>query len=216
MLKYIYVSIMSLGVLVGISAKPDPNATKLLKKVEQYYKSLQSIEIPFTIEMKAAEQKPTIQKGNYIGMGNAYKIILPDQEIYSDGTTQWTYLKTQKEIQITEAVATESQLTPAMLSEMYKNKKYDFRMEAPVTESGVKLQVIDFKPADKNQSTFKIKLFINSLTLEIVKVQFFEKNGDRSLIQFKKAIKHSMVKNADFQLDTKKYPGVHIEDLREE
>ena len=85
--------VLILLVTIGAYAKPDPAAKKILAKSESLYKSYKSLEVEFQIENKAAESKPVFEKGLFQSKGNAFKIISDKQEIFNDGSTQWTYLK---------------------------------------------------------------------------------------------------------------------------
>ena len=203
--------VFSISFLYG---KPDPQAASILKKAEKYYASAKALELSFQYEYTAAESKPTVQNGSYRLLGDQFELDLQDQWILYDGLAQYTYLKKNKEIQITAPSIDELNFHPKTLLDYSKNGKFDFRLEGVEKIQNINCNVVDFKPLDKNISLFKIKLFIDSKTNQIKQVKFYEKNGDRITILFKKHNQSKKFTQKDFTFSAAKFPGVHVEDLR--
>jgi outer membrane lipoprotein-sorting protein len=205
-------------VLLSISAytRPDPGAKKLLTKSESIYKNYKSIEIEYQIETKAAEDKAVIEKGLFQSSGIAFKLIGSQQEIYNDGKTQWTYLKKQKEIQITDYSSNnKNNIHPMQFLSMYKSGEYDYKFDNDLIEKGVTYQQVEFKPTDRNQDIFKIKIAFHKKQSTIYKVFLYFKNGDRSTIHFKTSRPNISIPENAFTLDPTKIPNTHVEDLRD-
>ncbi|MGB3132093.1 MAG: outer membrane lipoprotein carrier protein LolA [Saprospiraceae bacterium] len=207
--------IFILLVSLAASAKPDPAAKKILAKSESIYKSYKSLEVEFQIENKAAESKSTYEKGLFQSKGNAFKIISDKQEIFNDGSTQWTFLKSQKEIQINNSGKEKGLFNPLSLLDMYKSSEYDYRLDEDLNEKGISYHQVDFKPMDRNQDIFKIKIAFDKKKSTIHKVFIYHKNGDKVTLHFKKSSSNKNFAADNFTLNTKLYPNIHIEDLRE-
>lgn len=215
-MKYLLSCLFLVQSLFSI-AKPDPGAKKLLTKSENYYKSFSSTEIDFSIETKPAEAKTSIEKGTYTRQGDAFKLISDRQDIYVDGKIQWTYLKKQNEIQVSNYYKSDkNRLDPMQFIDLYKSADYDYRTDDDLVEKGINYHQIEFKILDKNSDLFKIKISLHKKTNAIHKIFLYQKNGDRTTIQFIKFKSNIKYAVSDFQLDPKKYPKAHVEDLREE
>ena len=187
-------------VLLSISAytRPDPGAKKLLTKSESIYKNYKSIEIEYQIETKAAEDKAVIEKGLFQSSGIAFK------------------LKKQKEIQITDYSSNnKNNIHPMQFLSMYKSGEYDYKFDNDLTEKGVTYQQVEFKPTDRNQDIFKIKIAFHKKQSTIYKVFLYFKNGDRSTIHFKTSRPNISIPENAFTLDPTKIPNTHVEDLRD-
>ncbi len=211
MQKLIVFSVFFLMV-VHSNAGTDPKALKILTHVDKKYTQYKSLKIEFDLETKAAESKPKIEKGSFVYQGDAFKMILPQQEIYFNGSVQWTYLVSQKEVQISKIESAENPFHPKYLVKLYKSDQYEYQLiSTSKTEA-----VFDFKPLDRKESVFKIKLYINTTTNQITKVQWFEKNGSNSTIKVKSNTVNAKIPNSDFEMKTDQLKGIHIEDLREE
>ncbi|NOT37582.1 MAG: outer membrane lipoprotein carrier protein LolA [Saprospiraceae bacterium] len=188
----------------------DAQALKLLKSIEsKYLKS--NYKLDFTMQIKEVDVKiQAAKKGSFTFSKNAYSMILPDQNIYYDGQTQWTHFVDRKEIQITNSEISESSYHPLKFIQLYKSDQFKYRIESMNSTK----KTIEFVPLDKNQEYFKVKLGIENKTGLLSSIEVYLKNGNRFTISI---LKHTLLKAIDasiFQLNTSAIQGVHIEDLR--
>ena len=144
---------------------------------------------------------------------NKYKVTMTDQDVISDGKSQWTYLKKDKEVQVSNVDNSSESLNPAQIFTIYeKGFKYLYTGE---TKAGAKTyQMIDLSPTDTNKSFFKIRLSIDKVAKRIASVLIFDKNGNRYTYTIKTFVPNVKVPEATFTFDAKKYPGVEVVDLR--
>ena len=83
--------------VMGLQAQnTDAKAKAILAEVSKKYRSYNVIKTDFSfmLENPQAKIKET-QQGSLIAKSeaNKYKVTMTDQELYSDGKSQWTYLK---------------------------------------------------------------------------------------------------------------------------
>ncbi|MFN8329845.1 MAG: hypothetical protein U0T81_01275 [Saprospiraceae bacterium] len=52
---------------------------------------------------KASEGKEFIEENSFSSQIHGTEVILPEQDIYFDGSSQWTYFKDRKEVQILQS-----------------------------------------------------------------------------------------------------------------
>jgi outer membrane lipoprotein-sorting protein len=203
--------------VMGLQAQTtDAKAKAILAEVSKKYRAYNVIktDFSFTLENPQAKIKET-QQGSLIAKSeaNKYKVTMTDQELYSDGKSQWTYLKPNKEVQVTDVDNNTDGINPAKIFTIYeKGYKYLFTGEKKV---GAKtLQTIDLSPLDIKKSIFKIRLTIDKAAKQITNVVIFDKSGNRYTYTIKSFTPNVKVAESTFAFDAKKYPGVEVVDLR--
>jgi len=193
----------------------DAKAKAILKQVSVKYRTYNSIKTDFTFVLDAPQTPKQTQTGSLITAtkSNKYKVTMADQDIITDGKTQWTYQKKDKEVQINSASSGDSGMNPAQLFTMYeKGYKYVYTGDQKV--NGKLCQVIDLSPEDDKNTFFKIRLMIDKAKTQIYSAILFDKNGSHYSYTLNNFVPNAKVSDADFTFDKSKYPGVHVEDLR--
>lgn len=212
--------LLSLLVLTGVSytiyAQTDEKAKVILAEVSKKYRSYTTVktDFTFTLDNKQSKVKETQQGTLYVkASANKYKVTMTDQDMISDGKSQWTYLKKDKEVQVSNVDNSSESLNPAQIFTIYeKGFKYLYTGE---TKAGAKTyQMIDLSPTDTNKSFFKIRLSIDKVAKRIASVLIFDKNGNRYTYTIKTFVPNVKVPETTFTFDAKKYPGVEVVDLR--
>lgn len=199
-----------------LQAGSDPAARKLMDRVHRYYTGLESFEITFEFEQERDNQSGGLQKGKLISKGQKFKLSLPDIDLYCDGNSQYAHLKKNKEIQISKPDETDTRYHPQSLSAIHKNGHYEYRIGEKIKKGDKSLTVVEFKPLDHEEEVFKIKLFISESSNQIDKVQWFEKSGQKTTVQFNKTSANLKYSDGLFSPDQKTMKDAHVEDLREE
>ena len=208
--------LLTIGTALGLHAQTDAKAKAILAEVSKKYMSYKVIktDFNFTLENPQAKIKET-QQGSLIANSDAnkYKVTMTDQELYSDGKSQWTYLKENKEVQISDVDNNADGVSPAKIFTVYeKGYKYLFTGEKKV---GAKtFQTIDLSPLDIKKTVFKIRLTIDKAAKQITNVVIFDKSGNKYTYAIKTFTPNVKVAESVFAFDAKKYPGVEVVDLR--
>ncbi len=195
--------------------KPDPKARKLMDKVHSVYEKAGSLEIGFSYEQTNSDIAGLPKKGQLTAKGEKFKLILDEIEIYSDGKIQYTYLKKNKEVQITEPDDKENKYHPKYIAGMYQSDTHEYSISKKIKEGSKSLIVVDFKSKDKSDPISNIKLFIDEKSNQINKVQWFEQDGDKTVVHFTKSQFNKSIPDSSFVLDVNSLKGIHVEDLRE-
>lgn len=190
-------------------AKSDPEAKKILDKVSQKYKSFSSVEGDFILSITSDKATET-QNGKVYIKGDKYKFAAKELERISDGKTVWTHLKPQKEVQVN--AVDKNEISPNQLFTLY-TKGYEYLLNTEV-KRGANQVVIDLIPTDKNNSYFKVRLFIDKTTNMITKATLFDKAGMRYTYELKNIKTNTLKDNALFAFNAAKYPDVEVIDLR--
>ncbi|MDQ7947884.1 MAG: outer membrane lipoprotein carrier protein LolA [Pedobacter sp.] len=201
---------------LSASAQTDSKAKEILAAVSKKYRSYDVVKTDFTFTLNnpQAKVKETQQGTLYVkANANKYKVAMTNQDLISDGKVQWTYLKNDKEVQISNVDNSSDAINPAKIFTIYeKGFKYLYTGESKV---GSKVyQMIDLSPTDSKKNVFKIRLSIDKASKQIANVVIFEKNGNTYTYNVKTFSPNVKVPATTFAFDAKKYPGVEVVDLR--
>ena len=109
----------------------DQKAKSILDQLSDKTKSYTSIEAKFTNSyFSSVTDINESQSGTLYIKNDAYRIELEVQIIICDGETNWTYLKDDNEVNITEIDDEENELNPSKIFTLYENGyKYKFVKE---------------------------------------------------------------------------------------
>lgn len=216
MKKLLLALLVVTGIATTLKAQTDPKAKAILAEVSKKYKSYDIIkaDFTFTLDNSQAKVKDT-QQGTLIAKvnSNKYKVVLTNQELISDGKSQWTFLKNDKEVQVNNVDNSPGAINPAKMFTIYeKGFKYLYTGETKV--AGKTYQMIDLTPTDNKKSIFKVRLTIDKAAKQITNAVLFDKNGNHYTYKIKSFTTNAKVPETTFAFDAKKYPGVEVVDLR--
>jgi len=192
----------------------DPKATQILNGVSANYKALKAVKADFTVKVEnGANSTKDVQTGTIYVKGNKYKVQLKNQEITSDNSTVWTYLKDANEVQVNNYDPDENTITPSQIFTIYeKDFFYAFVEEKKV--NGKVIQFIELTPHDKSKPYFKIRLGIDKVAKAVQSAVVFDKNGNRYTYEIKAFTPNPNIADTFFTFDTKAHAGVEVVDLR--
>jgi len=215
-MKKIILALFIVGTAFTVNAQTDAKAKAILAEVSKKYRTYDVVKTDFTFTLNNAQAKvKETQQGTLYVKANAnkYKVAMTNQDLISDGKVQWTYLKNDKEVQISNVDNSGDAINPAKIFTIYeKGFKYIYTGDSKV---GAKTyQMIDLSPTDAKKSIFKVRLSIDKASKQIANVVIFEKNGNTYTYNVKTFTPNAKVPETTFAFDAKKYPGVEVVDLR--
>lgn len=207
-------------ILSGMSqmavAQTDAKAKAILADVSKKYRSYNIVKIDFTSTLDNAQAKvKETQQGTLLLKANTnkYKVMMTNQDLISDGKSQWTYLKRDKEVQISNVDNSAEAMNPAKIFTIYeKGFKYLYTGEEKV--GGKIYQMIDLSPVDTKKPFFKVRLSIDKAAKQIANVVIFDKNGSKYTYKVRTFLPNVKLPETTFAFDARKYPGVEVVDLR--
>lgn len=216
MKKIIFGAFLFVISAIGATAQTDAAAKAILAQVSKKYKAYDVVktDFTFTIENPDAKIKESQPGTLYVKpKANKYKVVLKEQELISDGKSQWTWLKEDKEVQLSEVDNSADAFNPAKIFTIHeKGFKYLHTGDSKVGSKTY--HNIDLTPMDGNHSFFKVRLRIDKATKLINNAVIFDKNGNRYTYAIKTFTPNVKVGDAFFTFDAKKHPGVEVVDLR--
>ena len=216
MKKLLIGALIIIGSGLTAFAQSEVKAKEILAEVSKKYRTYDVIktEFSYTLENPQAKIKET-QSGTLFVRSkvNKYKVILKGQELISDGKNQWTYLKADTEVQLSEVDNSSDALNPAKIFTIYE-KGFKSVYTNDTKLNGKTLHNIDLTPIDSKRSFFKVRLQIEKLTKQITNAVIFDKNGNKYTYTIKTFTPNVKVPESTFAFDSKLYPGVELVDLR--
>jgi outer membrane lipoprotein carrier protein len=211
MRKQTVILLLSL-ITLTLSAQKDPEALQVLSDFSSKATAAPSVTIDFkliTNDTKAGDV--TTMSGSAIISGDKYRLVLDDNNIWTDGSNVWNFLPDVNEVTITETDPDDDSFItrPSLLFTMYE-EGYKIRM----VEQTANEWVIDLYPEDIASDLIRIRLKIGKTLYDLIGAEYKTKDGvtitltvDKYDLTFKPAGDFFTFKPAD-------YKDVDIIDMR--
>jgi outer membrane lipoprotein carrier protein len=199
---------------LSIYAQYDQKAASLLDEVSKKYEEIKSYKANFVYELENTQAKLNEKFNGEINVkGNKFNLKLGTQEIFNNGTTVWTFLKDENEVNVSDYSPDEDEISPTKIYSIYK-QGYKYLLGEEEKLKGVSFQTVDLVPENKKKTYFKIRLWINKKEKSISCWKIFEKNGNRYLYTVSNFQANIKIDDSAFNFDKTKYKGVEVIDLR--
>jgi outer membrane lipoprotein-sorting protein len=213
MTKYISLLFMTL-LSLNVSAQEN-KAKTILDKVSAINKGHASVKAEFTFNMDNAEEDiHESSEGNILLKGDKYRLYLMDVYTYFDGTTMYQHLVDAEEVNIKEPDEDEEEgLNPTQIFNLYETGFKFSYVEEQTTPAGT-FHVIDLFPFDEEKPFSRIRLHIDTKSLEMKSLVSIGKDGNNITIKIKKFKPNIEFKDSDFVFDQAANPDVEVVDMR--
>ncbi len=204
-------------VFLGLEAQAqkDPKAKAVLDGMSQKFQSMKGFTASFDYTFQDESGTGDRQTGEIAVSGEKYRLKLPDQEIYNDGKTVWTFIQTStyKEVTINDASQMEGELTPSNIYKMYQTG-FNYKLLADKTYQGKAVNVVELTALKSNAPFKQVKLMVDKSTKDLLGWEMFDGQGGMFSYSFKNLKAASSLPDTYFVFDVKKYPGIEVIDLR--
>lgn len=203
----------SFQIVVG---QNDPKAVEILSKVSENYQKLNGFSATFEYAY-ATDEEGLIQTntGEVTVKGDKYRLSLNDQEIFNDGNTVWTLIKSSKykEVTINDVAEDTEELTPSNIYTIYQ-KGYQAELVGSDQKSGVSVHEILLTAEKKSAQFEEITLFVDKSKLELVAWEIQDDVGGTFTYTFKDLNSNVSVMDDYFVFNTQENQDVEVIDLR--
>jgi outer membrane lipoprotein carrier protein len=192
----------------------DPKAKAILDKLSAKTKALKSLSADF--EYRLQNQKAgidEIQTGSIQVKGNKYRLKLAGQEVICNGTTVWTYLPDDEEVQITNNdEEEEGSFSPSKIFTIYETG-FKFKYDKEQVIGGNRVHTIYLYPMEPGEKNFHtIILNVEKETTRVHSMTVKAKDGNIYTYTLKNYQPDQALSDASF--DFKVPDGVDEIDLR--
>lgn len=198
-----------------VAAQKDPKAKTVLDGMSQKYQSMKGFTASFDYTFQDGGGPGDRQTGEIAVSGEKYRLKLPDQEIFNDGKTVWTFIQTDtyKEVTVNDVAQMEGELTPSNIYKMYQ-AGFNYKLLADKTYQGKAVNVVELTALKANAPFKQVKLMVDKATKDLLGWEMFDGQGGVFSYSFKNLKAAPSLPATYFVFDSKKYPGIEVIDLR--
>jgi outer membrane lipoprotein carrier protein len=190
----------------------DPEAVKILDKLSSTALGAPSVSMKFQlVTIDQTEKTNDTREGSIILNKNKYKLDLPDNIIWFNGETSWSYLPAEKEVTIAKADKNDNSFMnrPSAIFSVYKNG-YKCRLIEDNSES----YIIDLYPEDNKNDLIRLRLNITKPNMELKSLEYKKKDGIVTTLYVLEYNLKVKPEQDTFSFRIEKYKGVEVVDIR--
>ena len=160
---------------LNVTGQNDPEAIKILDKFSENALKAPSVSMKFKlITTNQTDNTNDTLEGSVILSKDKYKLDLPDNIVWFNGETSWSYLSAEKEVTITKADKKDNtfQSRPSLIFSMYK-KGYKCRLIEEKSDS----YIIDLYPEDIKSELIRVRLSIGKSSVNLISLEYKKRDG---------------------------------------
>lgn len=191
------------------------NAVSILDKAASAYEDSNGLTARFTMQTRSDVQKVSESFDGTVDIkGDKFVLKTPDMTTWFDGTTQWSYVEHNEEVNVSTPTGEELQaMNPALLLRSYK-KGFTAKYKGESTASNGKAAYdIELTPKKKSDIV-RVELQIEKFSGLLASIAVFTKNGISNTIRIGKMETGVNQPDSFFVFNEKDYPEAEIVDLR--
>lgn len=193
-------------------AQNDPEAIRVLDALSSKAMKAPSIFMKFNlVTISQADNSNEKIEGNVLISKDKYRLTLPDNTMYFNGQTSWSYLPAEKEVTITRADQSDDSFMskPSTIFTMYK-KGYKCRLVEETSSS----YIIDLYPDDIKSEMIRIRSTISKSDLTPVSFEYKRRDGitmNLNVVEFDLGQRPA---DTEFTFQPSKFRDVEVIDMR--
>ena len=199
--------LIALAVSMISSAFAQTDAKAILDKVSAKLKDNKGISANFTYSTK---DKKNVSRGTKNGQilvkGQKYFLKQGNTEVYSDGSKNWNYNVTDKEVTVTDAADNTAGFTPAKFLGNFYDKDFTYNL---VSSAGTTYQIA-LMPVDKRKNYKQVTVCVDKTKDLVTKAQVLDKADNTIEFTLSNVNTGATIPDSKFMFDEKAHPGVEV------
>ncbi len=207
--------LISASFVFEAAAQKDPKAKIILDGMSKKFQGMNGFTASFDFTFQDQTGSSDRQTGDIAVKGEQYRLKLPDQEIFNDGKTVWTFIQTDsyKEVTINDASQMEGELTPSNIYRMYESG-YNYKLNGEKQFQGKTAQLVELIAIKSGAPFEKVTLRIEKATSNLLGWEMYDGQGGVFSYAFTNLKTNVNLPTGYFSFDVKQYPGIEVIDLR--
>jgi outer membrane lipoprotein carrier protein len=160
---------------IKTAGQNDQEAIKILDKFADNALKAPSVSMKFNlVTVNQTDNTRDTLEGSVILSKNKYKLSLPDNTVWFNGETSWSYLPAEQEITITKADKKDNsfQSRPSLIFSMYK-KDYKSRLIGENQD----FYTVDLYPDDIKGELIRVRLIIGKPLFNLINLEYKRRDG---------------------------------------
>lgn len=210
-------ALIIVALLLGVQVfAQDSKAKSILENFNKSMRSHPSIDIRFTFTSDDEVNNIVETKdGRILSKGDAFKLVMDELEVYSDGKTKWTVMHDVDEINVQEVDPDSYDMLDNPVNFLtVSNKDFKYSYKGSTIIGGKAMEKIEFEPKDKRAAYSAIELRIEQSTLYPYEVNYIGKEGENYSVRIKSFIPNAKIEDIQLVFNEPSYGGYEIIDLR--
>lgn len=206
--------LLSLGCFEA-AAQKDPKAKVILDEMSKKFQAMNGFTASFDFTFQDNTGSSDRQTGEIAVKGEQYRLKLPEQEIFNNSKTVWTFIQTDayKEVTINDASQMEGELTPSNIYRMYESG-YNYKLLGEKQFQGKTAQLVELTAIKSGAPFEKVTLRIEKSTSNLLGWEMYDGQGGVFSYAFTNLKTNVTLPANYFSFDAKQYPGIEVIDLR--
>lgn len=197
------------------TAQKDPKAKTILDAMSQKFQAMNGFTANFDFTFQDQTGSSDRQTGEIAVKGEQYRLKLPEQEIYNDSKTVWTFIQTDdyKEVTINDASQMEGELTPSNIYRMYESG-YNYKLLGEKQFQGKTANLVELTAIKSGAPFEKVTLRIEKSSNNLLGWEMYDGQGGVFSYSFSNLKTNVNLPANYFSFDVKQHPGIEVIDLR--
>ncbi|NMB52931.1 MAG: hypothetical protein GX999_11425 [Bacteroidales bacterium] len=212
MRKFLLSTLILILTAINLKGQSDSRAVSILDQFAAAATSAPSVSMSFLlITVDQVENYADTLAGSIILNKDRYKLELPDNIVWYDGKTSWSYLPAEQEVTITnpEDEGESFQSRPSMIFTMYKTG-----FKCRLLEDRKDSYIIDLYPEDIKHDLIRVRLTIEKPSLKLRNFEYKRRDGITLTLIVNDYNLKTTPEESLFTFSPSKYKGVEIIDMR--
>jgi len=197
--------------IVGLSAQNNADAERVINNL---IASVRTTAVKTNFQLSVTEKNAVISQtisGTFVLKANKFTIEMDETKAWFDGKTQWTYLKSDNEVTITEPTLEElAQINPLSILAAFKIKSWIRFSKTKLVNS----DLIELIPKNKKDDFVKVEVQLNKKSKALEIIRLLDKKKSTTLLKLTNYKNAGNVPDADFTFKKANYKQILINDLR--
>ncbi len=197
--------------IVCLNAQNNADAERVINSL---IASVRTSAVKTNFQLSVTEKNTVISQsisGTFVLKANKFTIEMDETKAWFDGKTQWTYLKSDNEVTITEPTLEElAQINPLSILAAFKIKSWIRLSKTKLPNS----DLIELIPKNKKDDFVKVEVQLNKKTKALEIIRLLDKKKSTTLLKLTNYKNAGNVPDADFTFKKENYKHILINDLR--
>lgn len=194
------------------AGQSDPQAVKVLDSFSAKASGAPAVSIKFNlVTVDQIEQTTDTLKGSVIISGNRYRLDLPENIIFFNGQSSWSYLPDVKEVTITSPGKDDDSFMsrPSAIFTAYKTG-YKNRLIEETSNN----YIVDLYPEDVKSELIRIRLTIGKSLLDLKTLEYKRRDGITATLHVQEYDLKKKPAADTFTFQKDKHKDVEVIDMR--
>jgi outer membrane lipoprotein-sorting protein len=208
------VLILTILHLFSYAIPQSQDASAVLNKAEKAYQAADGLEATFSMAINSPSGRESME-GRIQMRAEKFTFVTPDMQLWYDGTTQWTYIRQNGEVNVSIPDANELlQINPVMLLKNWSSG-YTALLKGDVASTGgIAAYSIELTPKRAASSIKTISLDIGKVSSLPLRIKLTMTNGIENIISIHNLRTGLKQPDTVFVFKKEDYPDADIIDLR--